>query len=411
MVSLDNIFEAYFDCRKNKSGKESAVEFEVDYESNLIELWESVVNRTYKPSKSIAFIVTKPRRREIFAANFRDRVMHHYVDLRLRPIIERTLVDTTCNNRIGKGTMACVKYAEKFMREESENYTTDCYVCKMDMKGFFMSISKSKLTNKTIDLTREFYKGDDIEDLIWLIDVILSDSPEKNCELRSPKSEWKKLDRNKSLFFIDDDLGLPIGNLISQLLVNFYLDEFDHYLMEELRFSKTARYVDDFVIFSKEKERLLYSIPLMRKKLEDIGVTLHPDKFYFQHYSKGVEIVGSVVKVGRTYLHNRTVNNGFRAIEELNRLKVCEANIEKVQSVVNSYLGFMKHTASFKIRYRLLESLSKKWWKYFSTVGSKTKITLNKDYNKAHLLRNKLNKQRRGQWKYKKKSIAKKVAS
>ena len=102
------------------------------------------------------------------------------------------------------------------------------------MQGFFMSISKSKLIKLTVEFTRNNYAGDDLEDLIWLIEVILGDSPEKNCILRSPSSEWDKLDKNKSLFYIDDDLGIPIGNLISQLLVNFYLNEFDHYVREGL---------------------------------------------------------------------------------------------------------------------------------------------------------------------------------
>lgn len=409
MVSLDNIFEAYFDCRKNKSGKESAIEFEVDYENNLIGLWRDVNNKTYRPSQSIAFIVTKPRRREIFAANFRDRVLHHYIDLRLRPLIEGTLIDETCNNRVGKGTFACVKYVERFIREESENYTQDCYICKMDMQGFFMSISKSKLIKLTVEFTRNNYAGDDLEDLIWLIEVILGDSPEKNCILRSPSSEWDKLDKNKSLFYIDDDLGIPIGNLISQLLVNFYLNEFDHYVREDLGFDKYTRYVDDFCIVSKDKERLLNSIPMMREKLNEIGVTLHPNKFYFQHYTKGVEVVGSVIMVNRIYLHNRTVNNAFRAINEINKLKACVSNIERVQSVVNSYLGFMKHSASFNLRYELVGMLHRKWWKYFYTNGSKNKISVHKKYTKKDRVKNNLIKQR--QWNYKKKLIAYKVAS
>lgn len=409
MVSLNDIFEAYFDCRKNKLGKESAIEFEVNYEDSLIQLWGEINNRTYRPSKSIAFIVTKPRPREIFAANFRDRVLHHYVDLRLRPLIEKALIDETCNNRVGKGTMACVNYTEQFMIEVSNNYTEDCYVCKMDMKGFFMSISKSKLIEKTVSFTIENYKGSDIEDLIWLIEVIVGDSPELNCELRSPISEWNKLDKNKSLFYIDKDSGLPIGNLISQLLVNFYLNEFDHYVKEELGFEHYTRYVDDFCIVSKEKDRLLHSIPLMREKLDEIGVVLHPDKFYFQHYSKGVEIVGSILKVGRKYLHNRTVNNAFRAIDDLNKLKASTSSIERVQSVVNSYLGFMKHSSSFNLRCRLVDRLHKKWWKYFYTVGSKNKILIYDKYKIKNRVRNSLNKQRK--WIYKKKLTASRAAS
>ena len=121
---------------------------------------------------------------------------------------------------------------------------------------------------------------------------------------------------------------------------------------------------------------------MMREKLNEIGVTLHPNKFYFQHYTKGVEVVGSVIMVNRIYLHNRTVNNAFRAINEINKLKACVSNIERVQSVVNSYLGFMKHSASFNLRYELVGMLHRKWWKYFYTNGSKNKISVHKKYTK-----------------------------
>lgn len=409
MVILVHIFEAYYDCRKNKSGTDSAIEFELDYEDRLIQLCQDINDRTYKPSKSIVFIVAKPRIREIFAASFIDRVVHHYLDLRLRPLIEEILISETCNNRIGKGTSACVKYVEKFIVEESENYTKDCYICKMDMQGFFMSISKSKLLEMILAFTYGHYKGGDLKVLIWLIKVIVSDSPENNCEFRSPFSKWNKLDLNKSLFHIAEDLGLPIGNLISQLLVNFYLNEFDHYVKEILGFNNYTRYVDDFVIVSQYKERLINAIPLMRSKLSQIGIILHPDKFYFQHYSKGVKIVGSVVKPGRVYLHNRTVNNGFRAVVELNKLKACTANIERVQSVINSYLGFMKHSSSFNLRGKLVGQLHRKWWKYFYTNEGNSKISLYKKYNQRLKLKDKLKNKRLGKWKYRKKLIAKKV--
>lgn len=365
--------------------------FEVNYEANLWQLWMDINKREYKPSPSIAFIVTKPRRREIFAANFRDRVLHHLIDLKLRPLLEKEFIQETCNNRVGKGTEACVRYIEKFMIECSENYTEDCWICKMDMKGFFMSISKSKLITQITTFVINNYHEPDQEDIIFLLETILSDCPEKECEMRSPLCEWDKLDKNKSLFFIDDDLGIPIGNLISQLLANFYLNEFDHFVKERLGFEFYTRYVDDICIIHKDKKKILEAIPSMRDKLREIGVVLHPDKFYLQHYSKGVEMVGAVVKRRRIYLHNRTVNNAFRAIKKINKLPTTQEGLERAQAVANSYLGFMKHRASYSIRVKLIATLHPKWWFYFQTDSHYRKITLLKKYNRINITKRNLN--------------------
>lgn len=395
MITVEDIFLAYFDCRRNKRGTASALEFEVNYEENLLRLLDEVNNRTYKPSQSIAFIVTKPRRREIFAANFRDRVLHHLIDLKLRPLIERELVDTTCNNRLGKGTEACVMYVEEFIRECSENYTKDCWVCKMDMQGFFMSINKPLLINMITDFVNTNYSGDDMEDIKWLLKVILSDRPEQNCLLKSPMSEWEPLDKSKSLFHIDGDLGLPIGNLISQLMVNYYLNEFDHYVKEELGFKYYTRYVDDFVIVREDKDNILRAIPMMREKLKEVGVILHPKKFYLQHYSKGVDIVGSVVKPGRTYTGNRVVCNAFMAVADVNRMKATPANAAKLCFVVNSYLGFLKHRAAYNIRRKLAGIIDHKWHEYIYINDNYFKVGLQKQYRERNIIKNKLLKQRR----------------
>ena len=346
MFKVEDIFEAYYACLKNKRGTESAIKFEMNYIKNCISLYRDLSERTYKPSASIAFIVTKPRKREIFAANFRDRVLHHLVDLKLRPLIEKELIDRTFNNRVGKGTSGCVIQLKKDLEGSGEND----WICKMDMKGFFMSIRKSLTIEMVCNFINEKYFEDDKDDLKWLITVLISDNPEKYCIRRSAKEMWDDLDKNKSLFTIDDDLGLPIGNLISQLFANFYLNEFDHYVHEELGFSRYGRYVDDFYIIG-EKEKILSAIPLIREKLKDVGITLHPHKFYLQHASKGCEMVGAVVKKNRMYVHNRTVNNAFRKIERMTQHK--RSATEKDLASVNSYLGFMGMYSSYNIRRKL----------------------------------------------------------
>ena len=355
MFELEDVYLAYYDCRKSKRGTASCIEFEINFDERCNKLYRELNDRTYKVSESIAFIVTKPRKREIFAASFRDRVLHHLIDMKLRPLIEEDLIDRTYNNRVGKGTSACVNQLKQDIKEVSENYTKDCWILKMDMKGFFMSLSKTVLVDMMNKFIEDKYVGGDKESLRWLVETILMDSPEKNCFLKSPLYMWDDLDPAKSLFTVPDDLGVPIGNLISQLLANFYLNDFDHYTSEELGFSCYGRYVDDFYIVSTEKERMLNSIPLMRQKLQEVGVTLHPDKFYFQHYSKGVEMLGAIVKNNRSYIHNRTINNAFEKVKAMTKTK--RSATEKDVTIINSYLGLMSGHSTYKLRKRLVQKV------------------------------------------------------
>ena len=78
-ISLEEVLEAYYSCRKNKRHTANAARFEVDCEANLFKLWNEINNGEYRPGKSLAFIVEKSVKREIFAADFRDRIVHHLI--------------------------------------------------------------------------------------------------------------------------------------------------------------------------------------------------------------------------------------------------------------------------------------------------------------------------------------------
>lgn len=393
-MELKDLLNAYKVCRKNKKNAESTVRFEIGYMDSLLRLWRDVNSRVYKPSRSIAFLVKKPKLREIFAADFRDRVIHHYLDIALRPLIEKELVETTCNNRVGKGTGAAVKYLDVSIREVSGNYTKDCYVCKMDLQSFFMSIPKKVIKDKIIRFTKEKYIGKDKESVIYLFDVILSNHPEKNCILKTPMTNWDKLPKNKSLFYSGEN-GIPIGDLISQLIANFFLSDFDHYMVDELGFTHYGRYVDDFYVVDADKEKILNAIPFIREKLKEIGITLHPDKFYLQNYSKGVEFVGSVIKPHRIYLHNRSVHNAFEAVKKMNKIIPDIENMERFRATVNSYLGMMGNRSTFNIRRRLIRSVDPGWWKYFAIAPGAKKVILKKKYTRKEIDKNKLLNEKR----------------
>ena len=136
-IPLEQVFEAYNTCRKNKRRTMNALAFEVDYEANLIQLWHEINARTYMPGKTLAFIVNKPVKREIFAADFRDRVVHHLIINKINHLLEKQFIYDSYSCRVGKGTHLGIRRLNTFIRRSSLNYTRDTYILKLDIQGFY----------------------------------------------------------------------------------------------------------------------------------------------------------------------------------------------------------------------------------------------------------------------------------
>ncbi len=144
----EDLFQAYYNARINKRNKKDVIEFEMNYEQNLFTLVDDIWSGRYQPSPSVCFIVDKPVKREIFAASFRDRIVHHLIYNYINPIFECRFINDSYSCRIGKGTSYGIKRLDHFIRSCSENYQKDCYILKLDLRGYFMSINKKILHDK-----------------------------------------------------------------------------------------------------------------------------------------------------------------------------------------------------------------------------------------------------------------------
>ena len=199
-IEFDELLEAYFRCRKNKRRTHNALAFELDYEANLVTLWNEINDGTYRPGKSIAFIVNEPVKREIFAANFRDRIVHHLIISKLNPLFESAFIYDSYACRTGKGTLFGIKRLERFIRKASANYSQEAYVLKLDIRGFFMHINVEILYAKLVEFIHQRYVGPDKELLISLTNVVLFNNPSQNCVIKGARSGWDGLPHDKSLF-------------------------------------------------------------------------------------------------------------------------------------------------------------------------------------------------------------------
>lgn len=366
-IPLSDFYLAYGECRKNKRNTVNALSFEIDYEKNLQDLFNEVNSGNYQPRRSVAFIVNQPVKREVFAADFRDRIIHHLLYLKLNAAFERTFIYDSYSCRVGKGTHFAIRRVDHFIRSCSRNYTQDCYVLKLDISGFFMSIDRSLLWRMISDFIDKNYSCKDylvVKDLAY---KTILDNPAEGCIIKGTASDWVGLPPSKSLFHSPRGYGLPIGNLTSQVFANYYMNGFDHFVKHNLHIRYYGRYVDDIIIVHESKEYLQSLIPVLSDfLLRELNLKLNPKKIYLQHYSKGIKYLGCVIKPYRIYISNRTKGNFYWSIEHFNqkagKFVKSKNGIQRFRSSVNSYLGLLSHYSTYFIRKREIHHhLSSVW--------------------------------------------------
>jgi retron-type reverse transcriptase len=367
---LSELFQAYFDARRNKRNTNSQLAFEINCERNLIELHEEIKERRYAPSPATCFMVERPVKREVFASQFRDRVIHHLLYNYLSPIFELKMIHDSYSCRKGKGTSLGIKRFEHHIHSCTDNYRRQAWILKLDVKDFFMSINRHKLyvlVKNTLerhwklypDYDRKRKTGVDKDTLMYLLDRIIYWDPADRCDMRGKRSEWYGLPPSKSLLTSPPGVGLPIGDLTSQMFSNLYLHQLDVFVKQTLRCKHYGRYADDFFIVHQSKAFLRDQIPIIRDFLEqELELILHPKKIYLQECRKGAPFLGSVVKPYRRYAGTRSVKNFNLAVARISAAldKYKKANtlpdmhwLEQQRAVLNSYLGYFANYKSRKL--------------------------------------------------------------
>jgi len=226
IVSFDELYYAYKKCKKNKSNNINALKFQLRLIDNLWQLYEEINSLSYQPSSYICFLVQTPKMREVFASNFRDRVVHHLVVNDLESIFEPIFIHDSYSCRVGKGTHKAVQRAQNFTRKENSKF-----YMQLDIKNFFLSIDKNILYRRIEEIAvKKSLKN--IDRVLYLSKQIIFDRPNEKFIFRGDFKKHKNLPQHKSLLYTSPNKGLPIGNLTSQFFANVYLDMMDNYIKE-----------------------------------------------------------------------------------------------------------------------------------------------------------------------------------
>lgn len=352
-ITLEEVYAAFYDCRRHKGSTHGCMEYELNYIGNNYQLYAELNSMTYEISQSRAFCVTRPKLREVFCAAYRDRIVHHLLALKFTSLLEGELTDKAYACRKGKGTEYGIRDVQAQIERVSRGYTIEAWVLRGDMQGFFMSIDRLRLYTLLERIIRVRYHGKDIEWWLWLWKKVVMHNPTTNCIKVGDPSLFKRLPKNKSLFTCGEGKGLPIGNLPSQMLANLLLATFDKLMIRRMGANGGyGRYVDDFVAIHGDKSLLLDAIQWAREYLcDELGLTLHPRKLSIQRASQGVRFTGVMMRPNRTLPNPRIVEHLYAAIDEFGmttdpRGELLYRHVNRI----NSLLGIIACRNSYNVR-------------------------------------------------------------
>jgi len=302
---------------RGKKQKKDVVIFQLRLADNLTNLYYSLANYTYKHGAYSAFTISDPKLRNIHKATVRDRVLHHLIYKELYPYFDKKFIYDSYSCRKNKGTHRAIKRFKYFACRVSKNNSRMCYVLKCDIKKFFASINHKiliKILKRHIEDT----------DIIWLIDEIIS-----------------------SFYSTRPGVGLPLGNLTSQLFVNVYMNEFDQFVKHELKIKYYIRYADDFVVLSDDKKWLEKQIFVIQGFLfKELKLELHPDKVSIKTLASGVDFLGWVNFPYHRVLRTTTKRRMLRRIVK-----------SLAPETLNSYLGLLRHGNTGKLQKEVYERI------------------------------------------------------
>lgn len=371
---LAKLTTAYIDARRHKRWKTNTLQFSLYAEENLLKLADDIKKRVYQIKPSLCFIAFQPVKREIFAGDFRDRIIHHFIFNELTLYYDKLFINDCYSCRQGKGTDYGINRVNHFIKAASQNYQSPAYILKLDISGYFMNINRKLLYQINKNLIKKFFANEPekINILLYLLNLIIFNDPTKNCRQRGKFSDWDGLPKNKSLFGAPENHGLPIGNLTSQLFGNVYLNDFDHFVKEKLKCHYYGRYVDDMIFISRNNEFLKSLIPKINNYLNNnLGLTLHPKKIYLQPCQNGVKFLGTIIKPYRIYTGSRIKGSFYK------KIKAANCNFKPNPAFLNSYLGLMKKYQTFNLRKKIIDSAETQ------TALKKLKLKITSDYGKT----------------------------
>ena len=357
IFTYKNLYRAYLDCRKHKRKTANALKFEYNLEENLLKLLNELRNRTYAPGRSIRFIVIRPKPREIFAADFRDRVVHHLLVSELLPFAERRFIHDSYACRPGKGTHRAVGRLREFIKSVG-NKNEKLHYLQLDIKTFFPSIDQNVLYDLALRLIYKIAKNNErAAEVRWLAKKIIFHNAAANYYYKGNPELKKLIPPEKSLVGRVAGKGLPIGNYTSQFFANLYLNELDQFIKREVKCKHYVRYVDDLVLIGADKSEfegwVIKINDFLKNRLE---LKLNEKKIRTRPVASGIDFLGYFIKADYVLVRRAVVRRlRQRLFAPASPAGRPAEDRERLLQRISSYFAHFKFADSWKLRSKVVE--------------------------------------------------------
>lgn len=351
LLKIDYLYEMYYIIRKNTKHKDKIFKYELFLSSNLINILNKLKKRKYVHNKYNIFLIKDPKYRIIMSEKLDDKIVNHFVSKYILSYnIEHRLLDCNVATRVNKGTKEAYRLFKKYINKQKLNYD-NLYVLKCDIKKYFYNINHEILIKK---LSKIIYDKDCLNIIKHIINTTdyeyVNEEIEKIVNLEKTNILKKNIslkDKNNLLSSLENipryrpGYGLPIGNMTSQVLAIFYLNELDHFIKEKLRIKGFVQYMDDFILIHHDKNYLKYCLEEIKKFLTnklDLELNNKTNIYDMKH---GVNFLGYRFILKNKKLIIKIRNDSKKRIKK--KYKYLSVNdYEKFLRVKASYNGYLK---------------------------------------------------------------------
>lgn len=340
ICDFETIMDMYKEVKRTVKNKSKIIRFEEFKTYNINNIYNTLNNKTYIPGKYNIFLIKKPKYRIVMAQNISDKIINHLVaKYLLVDVVEKSLINENVATRTGRGTHYGIKLLKNYLIKLSKE--KEIYALKIDIHKFFYSIDHEilkKLLEKKIkdknalDIIYKIIEGTNNEH----INKTIKQYKEKEIRFinnQTIKNKEKLIKQVEIIPYYEFNKGLPIGNMTSQILAIFYLNEIDHFIKENLKIKYYIRYQDDMIMLSTNKKYLIESLDKIKNKIEKYKLKTNNKTQIINVSKNGVDFIGF-----HYYVKNRKIIMKLR-----NSTKTKLKHAKKKQSHQNSYKTHLKY--------------------------------------------------------------------
>ena len=330
IVTFENIYNAWNIVRKTCKNKKEIYRFDLNKNTNIYNIYNSLLNKTYKPMPFKLFLIYEPKERLVMSQSISDKIVNHFISKYfLLPYLENKLIDSNVATRKNKGGRYADKLLTNYINEiRLKEKEKDIYCLSVDISKYFYNINHNILFNK-------LKKDIDDLDILNLLKIIIDETNKEYVN----KTIYKLNEiNNTNVPFYDYDIGLSIGAMTSQFLAIYYLNDLDHYIKEKLRCKYYVRYMDDFIILDTNKEKLKEIFKILEIEINKLDLKVNP-KSNIKNLKNGINFLGY------KYIVRNKFNIKYKSktlYKIRHRLKLYEKyDLLKYYKSYSSYYGYL----------------------------------------------------------------------